>query len=81
MDRVQKFLAKLDKKHLGRLKSALRAIEHGQLRGLDIKPLSGQPGWYRCRLGKIRVIFIRAASGKVIVYDIHFRGQAYKKRG
>lgn len=80
MDRVQKFLTKLDKKQTERLKSAVRAIEQNQLRGLDIKPLSGQPGWYRCRVGKIRIIFIRTASGKAIIYDINFRGQAYKKR-
>lgn len=77
-DKIQKFLRKLDAKQEKRLREIIEKVKHGQLAGLDIKPIAGQKGWYRCRAGKIRIIFIRTGAGQHVIYEINFRGQAYQ---
>jgi mRNA-degrading endonuclease RelE of RelBE toxin-antitoxin system len=39
--------------------------------------MSGYANQYRCRVGKIRIIFVVTINGNFIV-DIDFRGGAYK---
>ena len=79
MDRIEKFLRKIGKKRAARLVAVMRLIAHGQLDGLDIVPLQGHENWYRCRVGDIRIIFMRTEEGRHIVLDVNFRGGIYKK--
>ena len=80
VDRAEKFLRKVTDKQSKKLRKTVRDIEKGNLVGLDIKPLAGKKGWYRCRLGKIRIIFIKTGFGKNTVHYIDWRGGAYKKK-
>lgn len=77
MDRLKKFLAKLDRKRAQRMLRIVEQIERGDLRGLDIKPLTGWPETFRCRVGDIRIIFRRTEHGYV-VKDAGFRGGIYR---
>jgi len=50
-------------------------------RELDIKKLSGEWGdFFRMRMGKIRIIFrIDREKDELLVYEVDFRGDVYKK--
>jgi len=78
MDRITKILRKLPAKLRERVSEAADAITANQLQGLDIKPLKGKKGWYRCRIGDIRLIFVRTADGQNILHDVRYRDQAYR---
>lgn len=77
-DKVKKFLRKLQPKQRDQILKALDKLAKNELKGLDVKPLSGHDGWYRCRVGKIRIVFVRTKAGKNIVYAVDFRGGIYK---
>jgi len=79
MDRVQKFLQGIESKKRARLIAAMDAITQGKLEGLDIQPLKNQKNWFRCRIGDIRIIFVRIAPGTHVVTDMEFRGKVYKR--
>lgn len=78
MDHLQKFLRKLDGKTRARLLTVIAALAQEKLQHLDVKPLKGQKGWFRCRVGNIRIVFLRTKGAKTIIYDIGFRGEIYK---
>ena len=78
MDRLTKLLRKLPVKLSKRVAEAADAIVTNKLEGLDIKPLKGKRGWYRCRIGDIRLIFVRTESGQNILHDVRYRDQAYR---
>ena len=78
MDAILKFLSKLQPKVRERLESVISDIAQNRLKELDIKPLKGYKGWYRCRVGDIRIIFVKN-SGANILIEIGFRGDMYKK--
>jgi len=78
MDHLQKFLRKLDAKTRARLLDVIAALAQGKLQHLDTKPLQGRKGWFRCRVGDIRIIFLRTKGGKTMIYDVGFRGEVYK---
>ena len=78
MDKVQKFLRTLDPKRWHKAVAVLRAIQGNNLNSLDIRPLEGQKGHFRCRMGNIRFLFVRI-NGQNVVYDADFRGNMYKK--
>lgn len=79
MDPIEKFLRKLTPKSRAVLLRTLKAIGKGDLARLDIKPLQGRKGWFRCRVGNIRIIFIRTTAGKHVIYDVQSRGRAYRR--
>ena len=77
MDKIEKFLRRVP--HLARrLSAALRAIKEGRLDNLDIKPMQGAPHVFRCRIGPVRILFLRR-DGVNIPFDVDFRGNIYKK--
>ncbi len=78
MDRITKILRKLPAKLQKRVADAADAIAANRIGGLDIKPLKGRKGWYRCRIGDIRLIFVRTADGQNILNDVRYRDQAYR---
>lgn len=78
VDRAAKFFHKLDAKQYERIYRVAENIRANKLTGLDVKPLKGHKGWYRCRVGKIRIIFIKTSTNHNIIHDIDFRGGVYK---
>ncbi len=78
MHKVEKFLRTLDPKRRRRTVAVLRSIQANNLEYLDIRPLEGLKGHFRCRMGNIRFLFIRGDNAN-IVYDADFRGNIYKK--
>jgi len=77
MKNYLKFLSRLPKNLRERLLLIVGKIATGDLNGLDVKVLQGSSGVYRCRVGKLRIIFREGAQGFEIL-DIGFRGDVYK---
>lgn len=78
MDKLEKFLRVLDPKRRQRALTVLRALQEHDLGSLDIRPLKGKKGHFRCRIGEIRFLFVRI-NGQNHIYDVDFRGNVYKK--
>ncbi len=78
MDKIAKFLLKIDATLRSRLQKILMDIIENRLEGLDIKPLKGAKNFYRCRVGNIRIIFMKGRDFNHPT-DIDFRGNIYKK--
>lgn len=72
MNKLDKFLSKLDKKTRDVVKRVIILIIAGELFTLDIKKLKGSNDNYRVRVGRIRIIFEQTPKGSVIK-DISFR--------
>ncbi|MBU1152233.1 type II toxin-antitoxin system RelE/ParE family toxin [Patescibacteria group bacterium] len=77
MEKYKKFIQKLPKSLRLKAIKALYKLAEGDLKGLDIKELSGPYEIHRCRIGKIRIIFQKKPSVNMIM-DIGFRGGVYK---
>ncbi|MBT3864844.1 plasmid stabilization system [Candidatus Peregrinibacteria bacterium] len=77
MEKYKKILRKLPKALRLRVIKALYKIGDNDLKGLDVVLLSGKHEFYRCRVGKIRILFQKQPSGNVVM-DIGFRGDVYK---
>lgn len=78
-DQVAKFIGRLTPKQRLWVINIIRKIRDNKFTGLDIKPLSEHKGWYRCRTGKIRIVFVKTSAGTNIIYAVAFRSQIYKK--
>lgn len=78
MEKYLKFLRKLPKGLRLKVIDVVVKIGEGDLKGFDVKPFKGKEGFYRCRVGKIRIVFAKTEGGNHI-YDIGFRGNIYKK--
>ncbi len=57
MDKAKKFLRKLSSAEQGEIDGILLKIEHGEIRGLDVKKLKGHKNLFRVRKGDVRIIF------------------------
>ncbi len=78
MDRYQKFLKKADKKLRKRIIEVTLLFASGAWSNLDVKPLKGFEGFYRCRIGDIRLIGHRTKDGMIII-DIDWRSSIYHR--
>jgi mRNA-degrading endonuclease RelE of RelBE toxin-antitoxin system len=79
MDRVLKFLRLLSGKQRIVVDDVLEKIKRLDIEGLDVEKMSGFKTLYRIRVGKIRIIFIKHKDcGELL--NLHYRGQAYKKK-
>ncbi len=78
MDKIEKFLRKIDRAKRVRLLTVMALIQDDILNGLDIVSLKGLKNTFRCRIGDIRILFVRV-DGKNVVQDMDFRGRIYKK--
>lgn len=86
--RAVKFLKKLDAKTLERVRQKILQLQarieaEGVIpfNELDIKKLKGQwDGYFRLRVGQIRVIFTLTADDieVLLIYDIDVRGSVYE---
>ena len=77
MDKFSKFVAKLDLHMQARVLGAALAIEGNTWQGLDIKPLQGRKNHFRCRIGDVRLLFVRLAPRQYKVIAAGFRGNIY----
>jgi len=77
--RYLKSLPEFQKQHI---KQSLRELEHGITDKMDVKLMAGEwRGYYRMRIGDIRVIFWIDHKLKTIYVDhIGSRGEVYKKK-
>ena len=60
-----------------RVIKALYKIGDDNLKGLGVSQMSGAHQLYRCRVGKIRIVFQKTPHGNVVM-DLGFRGGIYK---
>lgn len=71
-------MQKLPKNLRNKLLLVVELIYQNDLSNLDIKLLSGHKDVYRCRVGKIRIIFRQSNHFENIILEIGFRGDIYK---
>jgi len=72
MNKLDKFLFKLDKKTRAITKKFISLIILGDFSILDVKKLKGNQNRYRVRVGRIRIIFNQTKDGNKI-QDISYR--------
>lgn len=77
MEKYKKFLAKLPPALRTRLVKTIFLISDNELGNLDIKMIHLKYRLYRCRIGKLRILFQKTGEGNKIM-DIGFRGGIYK---
>ena len=73
-----KYLERLIAADRNRIEDAIDDLEKEPPQG-DIKPISGQPGTFRMRIGSYRVIF-RYKEDYIFITHIDPRGQVYNKK-
>lgn len=77
-DKIQKFLAKLPAPELEKILAVIVGIKKTQLDGLDIKPIKGKKGYFRARVGRVRIIYRLTASGNEIVHVTNRNEKTYR---
>ena len=73
-----KYLNRLNATDRARIKFALERLEKEPPEG-DIRPIVGQPGYFRVRIGSYRA-FYQIRNDIIYITHIELRGQAYKKK-
>ncbi len=77
-DKLKKFLARLSTKDLARVSVALALLQAGDLSTLDVKVLTGKPGFIRVRVGRLRIICRRRSAGYEIIHIANRNENTYK---
>lgn len=77
MDKINKFLIKLNKKEKAVFLKIFADIRSLNLSNYDIKALQGITDVFRLRKGDIRIIFVKNKN-KGIILDIAYRKDIYK---
>ncbi|MDP2789283.1 MAG: hypothetical protein Q8O46_04570 [bacterium] len=72
MNKLDKFLFKLDKKTRLVVEKVMLLIVSGDVAVLDVKKLKGNKSIYRARVGRIRIVFEQTKGGNKI-QDISYR--------
>jgi len=75
---ARRYLDRLNQPDSGNIRAALSDLSKEPPEG-DIRPISGQEGYFRLKVGKFRVLF-RYERDTIFVTNIDPRGQAYKKK-
>jgi len=80
---LEERIQKSEREHIiEKLKELLDSLEKGVIpySRLDIKKLKGKwRGFLRMRVGNVRIIFkMNLDEREVLIYSIHYRGQAYQ---
>jgi len=75
---ADKYLERLNAEDRDRINAALDDLEKEPPKG-DIRPISGEPGRFRVKVGGFRLLY-RIKDGIILVTHIEPRGQAYKKK-
>ena len=71
---ARKYISGLDKKAKLRLKESIEKIPEG-----DIRPYKAISGYFRLRVGDLRIVFEWLSHEQILIAIIDSRGQAYKK--
>ena len=74
---VTKYLDRLNEPYKSLITNALVNLEEEPPKG-DIKPMAGQPGRFRLRIGNYRALF-HIKNNYIVISHIGPRGQVYKK--
>lgn len=78
---AEKYFIKLNQGTKGRLRRCFLNLELNPLALGDIKPVKNKDGYFRYRVGDLRVIyFCNFAKRRVEITSILPRGQAYKRK-
>ena len=72
MNKVDKFLAKLDTKTRAVVKRAVSVVKFGNVWRLDVRKIKGTENCFRVRVGRVRIIFMQTMEGNTIL-DVSFR--------
>jgi mRNA interferase RelE/StbE len=75
---ADKYLSRLNAIDRDRINAALDDLEKEPPEG-DIRPVSGQPGLFRTRVGDYRLLW-KIKDNHILVTHIDPRGQVYKKK-
>lgn len=80
-NRAIRYLNKLPEFQRERIKQSLKELENGIAETPNVRPMAGDwKGYYRMRLGNIRIIFWIDHPARMIYVDhIGSRGDVYKK--
>jgi mRNA-degrading endonuclease RelE of RelBE toxin-antitoxin system len=73
MNKIDKYLKKLNPKDRASIIEILEQITSGDISGLDIKKLKGYDNYFRVRKGKTRIIFHLDINGLPIIERIERR--------
>ena len=73
-----KYLDRLNEADRSRIEDAVEALEKEPPQG-DIRPVAGQPGFFRVRVGSYRLLF-RINEKGILITHIDPRGQVYNKK-
>lgn len=76
MDKIEKFLNKLNKEERIKVLNLMKKILDKDLQELDIKKLKGFINLYRARKNKIRIVF-QAEKDRNIIINIDYRNKVY----
>ena len=75
---ARKYFERLNEPDKSRIKACLKDLEKEPPEG-DIRPITGQAGYFRAKVGNYRILF-RYEDHTIFVTNIDPRGQAYKKK-
>jgi mRNA interferase RelE/StbE len=75
---ADKYLNRLNANDRDRIDDAIEGLEKEPPEG-DIKPVKGQPGFFRLRVGSYRLLF-RINEKGILITHIDPRGQVYNKK-
>lgn len=78
MDKIEKYLLKLDLKESKKIFNILDKIKRGNIRDLDIKKLKGQKYIFRVRIGEHRIIYKQINDKKTVLFIGHRNEKTYK---
>jgi mRNA-degrading endonuclease RelE of RelBE toxin-antitoxin system len=67
MNKIEKFLAKLNFDRREMAKELIHRIVSGNLQNLDVKKLKGNEAIFRVRSGRIRILFVKKDIGYGII--------------
>ena len=80
MNKIDKFLAKVDPKTRLLLEQIIFRILKNDTDTLDVKKLSGKKDMYRIRIGNVRILFEKY-KGKNFLHDLSYRSeQTYSEK-
>ena len=79
MDKIKKFLRRLNNKQRTAVLKALYNIRAGELDGLDVVKLTGRHKMYRARVGRVRIQFIEGEKENAIISVEYRSDKTYKK--
>lgn len=66
MNKIKKFLQKLNKKLRVEVEEAISRVESDQLKGCDVIKLTNREREYRVKIGSIRIQFMKTEMGNVV---------------